>query len=120
MREQITNTHIYYLFMCLLDDTSYILFYSISNTLSPPVSLIHLIPSREILQSVAEACDEGAKGRWVIHAQTGGWIVDLATRQQQSFEREGNSYSYEVRVRVLDDDDDEDGKDQGFSRPGRR
>ena len=57
---------------------------------------------KKILQSVAEACDEGAKGRWVIHTQTGGWIVDLATRQKLPFEREGNNYSYKVWVKVPD------------------
>ena len=73
---------------------------------------------KKILQSVAEACDEGAKGRRVIHTRTGGWIVDLATRRKLPFEREGNNYSYKAWVRVPDDADD--GKNPGFSRPGKR
>ena len=73
---------------------------------------------KKILQSVAEACDEGAKGRWVIHTRTGGWIVDLATRQKLPFDREGNSYSYKVWVRVPDTDGD--ASSPGFSRPGKR
>ena len=73
---------------------------------------------KKILQSVAEACDDGDRGRWVIHIQSGGWIVDLATRQKLPFEREGNNYSYKVWVRVPDGDDD--GVSQVFSLPGKR
>ena len=73
---------------------------------------------KKTLQSVAEACDEGDRGRWVIHTPSGGWIVDLATRRKIPFDREGNSYSYKVWVRVPDDIGG--GVNQVFSRPGNR
>ena len=58
---------------------------------------------KKILKSTAITYDEGGdSGQWVIHTQTGGWIVNVETRRKIPFRRVGNTYYMGAWVRLPD------------------
>ena len=85
---------------------------------------------KKTLKSIAITCDEGGEqGQWVIHAKSGGWIVNVETKRKISFRQVGNTYFMDAWVRVPDKGKDK-GKDRmevdgfntgsvGFTRPRR-
>ena len=51
----------------------------------------------------AITCDEGGEEcQWVIHAKTGGWIVNCKTRKKIPFKRQGNTYHLDAWVQIPD------------------
>ena len=67
---------------------------------------------KKIFKPTAISCDEGGeKGQWVIHAKSGGWIVNVGTKRKIPFHRVGNTYFMDAGARVPDK-----GKGKGKSK----
>lgn len=68
---------------------------------------------KKILKSTAITCGEGGdKGQWVMHTNSGGWIVNVETKRKIPFRRAG-TYFMDAWVRVPDRNEDKDkGKDK--------
>ena len=64
---------------------------------------------KKILKSTAITCDEGGeRGQWVIHTNTGGWIVNVETKREIPFRHIGNTYFMDAWVRAPDKDKGKD------------
>ena len=68
---------------------------------------------KKALKSTASTCDDG---KWVIHTDKGGWVIDTKTRKKMPMLREGNNYIMNVWVWAPKAQEAEDWKVQGKGR----